>query len=180
MLTTLMEWRPCPGFAQYEISESGDLRRLNSSQTRKAGWRHRGYINSDGYLEYALRDESGRKVHALAHRLVAEAFIGPAPSSSHEVAHKNGSRVEHHYRNLRWAERVENHADLQVHGTATKGERNGRAKVTDADVIDIRREYLAIKASAGKRSVRELDDRYGLSRTTLLRIAKGQAWRHVA
>ena len=174
-----MEWRTCCGFLDYEVSDCGDLRRLTDSATRKRGWRPRGYINLDGYLTYCLFDDEGRKRPVTAHSLVANAFLGPPPSPDHEVAHENGSRVLCDYRNLRWATRQENHSDIQVHGTALKGERNGRAKLTEGDVIEIRRSYREIKASEGERKVTELDQRYGLARATLINIALGRSWKHV-
>lgn len=173
-----MEWRLVPGWPRYEVSECGDLRsaRPDAKGRRR---RFRGYVDIDGYLRYALRRGDGSATGVPAHRLVAEAFIGPAPSPRHEVAHCNGSRVACHYKLLRWALRRENHADIQAHETSLKGERNGRAKITEADVRAIRREYRRIKAPGSGRSVAELDDRFGLCRATIIDIAKGNSWRHV-
>src|SRR5690348_17361295 len=107
-----MEWRECPRFPEFEISEWGDLRRVVACRTRRVGDKPRGFIDSDGYLRYVLRDpKDGTKASVQAHRLVAEAFIGPAPSPLHEIAHNNGSRICVHFSELRWALRVENHAD---------------------------------------------------------------------
>ena len=174
-----MEWRACIGFPQYEVSECGDVRRAVRAATRQAGWRHRGYIDQDGYLQYTLENAAGEKQRVSAHNLVAAAFLGPQPSPEHEVAHNNGSRIHNHFSNLRWATRAENHADIQVHGSAVKGERNGRAKVTEDDVRSIRTEYREIKASRGRRRVGELDRKYGLDRSTIINIAKGKTWQHV-
>jgi NUMOD4 motif len=178
-ITHSMEWRPCVGFPAYEVSECGDVRRIQDSKTRKKGWRLRGFIDIDGYLRYAMLDTAGVKYQTTGHRLVAEAFLGPAPSPDHEVAHNNGSRVSCHARDLRWATRFENNADRQVHDTAPKGERNPRATITESDVLTIRAEYRAIKMSRGERKVVELEARYGLCRATIIRIAKGQSWAHV-
>ena len=81
--------------------------------------------------------------------------------------------------NLEWKTRAENHADIQIHGTALKGIRNGRAKITDDDVRFIRREYFEIKRDP-RRSPSELDEKFGLCRSTIIDIARGKAWRHVA
>lgn len=172
-----MHWRVCPRFREYEISECGDLRRIAVSKTRKVGDRPRGFIDQDGYRRYIIKSD-GERFTEGAHRLVAEAFIGPSPSPNHEVAHSNGSRVSCHYRDLRWALRKENHADMQVHGTAPKGERNPKAKITEQDVREIRAAYRQIKLERG--SVPELAASYGLHHSTIIRIAKCLAWRHVA
>lgn len=171
-MTVAMEWRAVARAPRFEVSECGDLRLADG------GRRLRGFIDADGYLRYALK--GCEKVGAVgAHILVAEAFLGPAPSAAHEVAHENGSRLLNHHSNLRWKLPVQNHADRVAHGTDPVGERNGRAKVTSEDVTQIRREYRQIKASGSGRRVAELDERYGLSRASIIRIATGEAWSHV-
>ncbi len=174
-----MEWRQCVGFPAYEVSECGDVRRIQNSRTRKSGWRLRGFIDVDGYLRYALFDSSGSKRLISAHRLVVEAFIGPAPSPDHEIAHNNGSRVSCFFRDLRWATRLQNDNDREIHDTLPQGERNPKAKITEADVRFIRSEYRAIKHSQGARSVTELTARFGLCQAQIVRIAKGHAWSHI-
>lgn len=168
-----MEWRVASGFPAYEVSEYGDLRRI------KTGMRLKGHINSDGYPEYSLRNGEGRKRHVTAHSLVINSFIGSAPSPGMEIAHKDGSRLNAHWRNLRWATRQSNNDDRIGHGTTCRGERNGRAKITTEDVYAIRREYREIKRPDSNRCIGELDKKYGLTRSTIIRIAKGEYWSHV-
>lgn len=168
-----MEWRQSPRFPAFEVSESGDVRRIST------GTRMRGYINSDGYPCYNLRDIDGKPCHITAHRLVAELFVGPPPSDNAEVAHRDGSRLNAHHSNLRWATRKSNNDDRVVHGTSARGEGNPRAKITEADALAIRREYREIKRPGSGRQVSELEARYGLHRSTVTRIAKGQYWPHL-
>lgn len=172
-----MEWRVCPRFPRYEVSECGDLRRSN--RERGNGSRIKGSIDVDGYLRYAVVDAEGKRAPVTAYRLVAEAFIGPQPSQEHEVAHNNGSRISCYFRDLRWATRKQNADDQRVHETVQQGVKNGHHKVTEADVRVIRSEYRAIKASRGARRVGELDQRFGLCRGQIIRIAKGEAWSHI-
>lgn len=169
----IMEWRPVAGFPGYEVSECGDLRRVETLA------RLRGYINTDGYLTYSIRDDAGVKRHVLAHRIVALAFIGGPPFSGMQVAHSNGSRINSHWRNLRWATPLENHEDRRLHGTGPVGERNPKAKITEQDVRVIRREYRKIKVPGSGRSVTELEEAYGLHRATIVDIAQGRTWTHV-
>lgn len=141
-----MEWRPCPRFPNFDVSEWGDIRRAVSVNGQKSGKRLAGFIDVDGYLRYALINASGRKEGIPACRLVLEAFVGPPPTDRHEVAHNNGSRVCSHFSELRWATRQENHSDTFIHGTTPGvGERNPKAKMTEQQVITIRRQYRAIK-----------------------------------
>ena len=178
-LAVAMEWRVCPRFPAYEVSECGDVRRLITGPLRPKGYRLKGTIDADGYLRYSFRDIEGRKVHATAYRLVAEAFIGPAPSPQHEVAHNNGSRVSAHYGHLRWALRKENDDDTIVHGTNRVGERNGRAKITEADVRFIRAEYRRVKLERIPGGLVALERRFDLHRATIVGIAKGDSWKHI-
>lgn len=172
-----MEWRACARYPGYEVSEYGDVRRIQEPHRRKGG-RLRGFIDCDGYLRYALTSPDG-KTGVLAHRLVAEAFIGPAPTPKHEVAHNSGSRVSCYHRDLRWATRAENDADTNTHGTTRIGERNGRAKITEADVDFIRREYRRVKHDRVPGGLIALERRYRLHRATIIDIAMGRSWTHL-
>lgn len=100
-----------------------------------------------------------------------------APTDEHEVAHGNGSRVFHHFSNLRWAIPVENHADRRVHSTDAKGEQNGRAVLTEDDVIAIRKERRDGELN-GKR-VREWAKKFGLSLSAIYNASRGKTWSHV-
>ena len=171
-----MEWRSCPRAPTYEVSECGDLRVCADADHRLAGKRLKGYITHDGYVAFNVKD-TGKARQLLSHVMVAEAFLGPKPSPQHEVAHGNGSRICNHWLNLRWDTRKGNDEDCELHGTARKGEANGRATITEDEVRYIRRRYGEIKASGGK--VSELDDRFGLHRSTIVAIATRKAWRHV-
>jgi hypothetical protein len=168
-----MQWRQCPGRFRYEVSEHGDVRIIES------GKRLRGIIDPDGYVRYGLIGEDGVKRSPAAHTLVAEAYIGPRPSPNHEVAHNNGSRLYNHFTNLRWATSAENHSDRFEHGTAAQGEHNGRAKITEADVHYIRREYHLVKVGSSTETLVSLERRFGIHRATLVSIAKGKSWSHI-
>ena len=159
-----MEWRVCPRFPAFEVSEYGDLRRVSSRPTKRINTRLKGSVDADGYLRYLLRDATGARLTASAHVLVAEAFIGPRPTDEHEVAHNSGSRVSCYYGNLRWALPIENHADMNTHGTARKGENNGRAKITEDDVRFIRREYRRVKLLRVRGGLSALEARFDLDR----------------
>jgi len=174
-----MEWRVCVGFPDYEVSECGDVRRAITSRARRKGWRLRGFIDGDGYVRYVLFNAGGQKQTVIAHRLVAEAFIGPAPSGAHEVAHNNGSRLSNHYTNLRWATRKENDADTVVHGTARVGINNGRAKLSEDDIRDIRKMYHEIKNRERFGKISDLARQYGIHHATLVNIATGRSWVHL-
>lgn len=181
--TTIMEWRVCPRFPDYEVSECGDVRRVTRAYNRPVGFRLRGFMSAAGYPAYAITPEgSDRNETVFAYRLVAEAFLGPPPSPKHEVAHRNGSRLSAHYRHLRWSTRKANHADMQAHGTAVKGERNGRSKLTNEQAAAARDEYRKLKRLGGGNKygrLKALQEKYGLSQTSLALLGTGKTWRHL-
>lgn len=157
---------------RFEVSECGDVR---LAATRR---RLRGFIDADGYLRYAIK--GWEQVGAVcAHILVAEAFLGDRPSPVHQVAHENGSRLLNHYSNLRWSLPADNQADKIEHGTSPAGERNPKAKISAQDVGVIRAEYRRIKQPGSGRRIAELERRFGLQRSTIIRIATGKSWSHI-
>jgi len=168
-----MDWRAAPRFPAFEVSEFGDVRRIGTTS------RIAGQIDPDGYIRYSLTRDDGVRVTISAHRLVIETFVGRAPSPQHVVAHNNGSRIHNHYSNLRWTTLRGNHNDRAFHGNTPAGVRNPKARITEADVRNIRRDYRLTKQRGSGKKVGELSEKYGLCRTQIIRIASGEAWAHV-
>jgi len=175
-MASAMTWKVIAEFEDYEVSDSGDVRR-NSCVANQPGRRLRGCIDADGYVCFSLRDAVGKKHWRRSNQLVALAFIGPRPSPSHEVAHENGSRLLNTPGNLRWATSLENQRDRVGHGTSPAGVRNGRATISEDDVRYIRTRYREIKLA--RTSVAELDKKFNLHRSTIISIARGTSWSHV-
>jgi hypothetical protein len=137
-----------------------------------------------GYVQCSLSAAGGRK-KVLVHRLVCEAFHGPAPTSRHQAAHNDGSKSNNRPENLRWATAVENEADKRSHGTLrrgaahhaiktpermARGSRVGTSKLTEAMVVSIR---------ADDRPRAEIAKAYGLCPTHVSEIRTRKVWRHV-
>jgi hypothetical protein len=84
------------GFPVYEISNYG---RCRNSRT---GYILKGYENKAGYVKYHLIDTvNGNEGGLFAHRLVLEAFVGPA--NGHTGDHINQVKNDNKLINLRWA-----------------------------------------------------------------------------
>jgi len=60
------------------------------------------YLKEDGYLYVMLTDADGHRQEHAVHILVAETFLGFAPSPEHRVVHKNGNRTDNAVTNLEW------------------------------------------------------------------------------
>lgn len=82
----------------------------------------------------------GRQQHA--HVVVCEWTHGPRPPG-HEVAHSCGNASCTNPRHLRWATPLENAGDTIIHGRTQRGQRQWNVKLTDDDVLDIRRRWVA-------------------------------------
>lgn len=169
------EWRAVVGFeGSYEVSSLGRVRSLD----RWIGRRF--YIGQvlklkqrpDGYFLASL----GRSRIARVHVLVCESFNGARPAGKTLVAHWNGDPTDNRPANLRWATKSENQRDSVRHGTAVMpplgvGERNGRAKLTQDQVDQIR-----ARRSAGA-TYPELRREFGISTNQSLNsILSGRRW----
>lgn len=122
------------------------------------------FKRSDGWTSIVINDVQvsvTRYVCALAH--------GEAPSDIHHAAHScgNGHLVCVNKNHLRWATPFENNQDKFIHGTVLSGENAPSAKLSDEDVVEIRR-------LAQRLSYRELSERFGVSLGHVTKIAKGQ------
>lgn len=188
-------WRAVVGFeGRYEVSDLGRVRSLRVavggavkvSVARAVPLVLREVTDRTGYRLIML---SGRRPRPCkrVHRLVLEAFVGPCPVG-HQAAHLNGVRADNRLVNLAWKTPRENDEDKDRHGTMIRGdrhparlhperlawgERNAAAKLTAAQVIEIR------AARAAGESDRRVAARYGVSASTVGRIAHRQTWTHV-
>jgi hypothetical protein len=121
----------------------------------------------DGYGKIGV---GGRTVIVAV--LVCESVHGNRPTAKHEVAHSCGRRVCVNPRHVRWATHAENMADRVQHGTvvSAKGERHWKARLTEADVAEIRR-----RCAAGERQA-DVGATFGLSPQYVSLIALRKRW----
>ncbi|WP_109477681.1 HNH endonuclease [Paraburkholderia sp. C35] len=162
-----MEWRSCPSWPEYEISEFGGIKRV-VKRLGHIGLR-KPYLSENGRLMIVMRG-GGKKRACHVSRLVAEAFHGPAPTPMHEAAHNDGDCLNNLYKNLRWATKAENEADKVMHGTSNRGERFGRVRLTEAQVIEIRK---ALKSGESSYSI---GPRFGVAASTVRSISSLRSW----
>lgn len=127
--------------------------------------------NSGGY---GMLYDAATRSHVFVHRLACESANGPPPSPKHHAAHScgNGSKGCVSPWHLSWKTPKENHADKILHGTANRGEANYAAKLTDADVREIRR-------LAGRMPQSKIGQIFGIEQTTVSGIVRRESWAHV-
>lgn len=116
---------------------------------------------------YGLININGKK--RLATRVVCEHEHGPPPTPEHQAAHNCGKG---HLgcvnpRHLRWTTRKENYDDRLIHGTVSRGERNGLAKLTEAQVLEIR---------ASQKPQSQLAAEYGVAQSNISQIKSRKNW----
>lgn len=173
----LERWLPVVGWeGVYEVSDCGRVRRLAPGNGATPGRLLSWFFNPKGYPLVRLRYR-GRRQSPLVHRLVAIAFLG-GPVPGKEVNHKDGNRANPQVDNLEWMTRAENnlHAFRVLHRppVAMKGERNWKAKLTEGQVVEIRRRYAAGETQTA------LGREFKVSQPMVGFIVRRENWRHIA
>lgn len=163
-------WRTIPGLNAYEVSDLGRVRRVAPYRSTFAGRVLKPCRHRDGHL--IVRLSKNGKAHArYVHRLVADVFLGPAPSPAHIVAHWDGDPAHNAVTNLRWATHSENIQDRRRHGTYPDGSLNPNAKLSDLEV-----QLIRAHAAFGERRV-VICWLFDISDTHLSNIIKGKVRR---
>lgn len=175
------EWRDVIGFEGiYSVSDRGDIRSAyRSKKILRPGFARR-------YHFVALRKD-GKSHYKTVHRIVCEAFIGPPPSDSHYVNHKDGNRTNNAVENLEWVTPAENiqHAIyvLKTHDPRCKKPRRPKvdtmkkswkphSKLTIEQVRMVRERL----ASGGRGMGRKLAMELGVAETTISGIKNNKYW----
>ncbi|MCM8734623.1 NUMOD4 motif-containing HNH endonuclease [Azospirillum sp. A1-3] len=168
------EWRPIPGWPEYEAGSLGSIRRVGGEPRKPSPGRF-------GHLGLVLYRDGEKPKKQWVHRLVCAAFHGEPPRSDMQAAHRNGNPKDNRPENLRWATPVENAADKKAHGTENFGSRNGRSVLTDAEVSEIRALAAGLPKSSGgvrlrKGSIDPIAQRYGVTKACIAQIIHGHRW----
>jgi hypothetical protein len=164
-------WAPVRDFPDhYEISTLGRLRRLKPYRACQAGKIRKPQTTKKGYVVYML-SVSNQVTLKSAHRMVADAFIGPIPPGM-EVNHKNGDKGDPRLDNLEIVSNSENRAHsyrvLKVPpNRGAIGLNNPNSKLTFAQVEEIR-----MKRARGEYSLMQLAREYNTTKNTIIRIVK--------
>jgi hypothetical protein len=157
------EWRTCPSWPCYEVSNRGRVRRTKPGRRGGFVGVRKPYLATTGYWYLAMRHDGFKKAVAL-HILIAESFVGPMPNGKPEVAHGDGNKLNNDPSNLRWVSRSENEADKILHGKSNRGERQGRSRLKAAQVLEIRR-----RLAVGEQQ-ESIAAYFGIARTTVAEL----------
>lgn len=172
------QWRDIPEFdGAYEVSSLGRVRSKerrvkNSRNDTEKVWREKlltGTVHTNGYLTVMMR-RNGKNYRRFIHRLVLQAFVGPAPKG-HECRHLNGVRSDNRLSNLVWGTKKQNIADKRLHGTQLSGEDCPASKLRHTQVVAIK---WAIAAGVPQAKIAR---HFGVSSATINDIHRRRTWR---
>ena len=128
-------------------------------------WPFTGAQDSHGYGSF----KRSTRCTAHAHRLAWELTRGPIPASA-VIRHACDTPLCVNPGHLVVGTHADNVADRVARGRSALGERNGRSKLTSADVVVIRGSRIANGLLALV---------YGVTHWTIKDIRKGKTWRHL-
>ncbi len=156
-------WIVVDGHPDYEVSSWGRVRRGDHCLRPNGGGR---------YQFVSLSTNGSTTTHRI-HKLVINAFIGPAPFVDALAAHNDGDTSNNRASNLRWASALENQADRIRHETKIQGSEVFGAKLDEAAIPVIRE-----RIERGERYPSIARD-YGVSISTISLIKLQRTWTHV-
>lgn len=160
-----VEWRPVPGFDNYEANTYGFIR---NRHTRR---RIRGYDTGDAVHVHLYRGKGKTNLTCNLGSVILMAWVGPRPGPGYDCSHLNGDHRNNRLSNLAWETRRRNMERRSEHGRTAWGEKHGNARLTEDDVTEIR-----ARLAAGATNV-QLGREYDVSAGTISHIRTGRSWR---
>lgn len=126
-------------------------------------------LHTGGYLQITLTHNK-KSYDFFGHRLVAINFI-PNPENKPCVNHKNGIKTDNRIENLEWVTDSENQKHSYSIGLNSRnGVNNGKAKLTEEDVRNIRMSFVSTVGLA---------KHYGMAENSIRAIRKFRSWSHI-
>jgi hypothetical protein len=179
---SIVEFRPIPGWDGYCVSSDGFVwsawertsHKGTSSWQIGDSWRKLKSIpyNKYGHRQVGLHNNGSSKIFTV-HRLVLEAFVGTCPPGL-ECRHLDGNPSNNSINNICWDTHAVNMADKCKHGTSARGERLHTAKLTEAQVVEIRRRHHEEEVTMA-----QLARDFSIGYSTIQKIVHRYTWRHV-
>ena len=160
-------WKPVVGWEDfYEVSNQGRVKSLPRKTTK--GRILKPHKNVHGYW-FVVLCRNGKPKSQVIHLLVAAAFIGPRPEG-YDTRHGPLGKHVNTPENLSYGTRSENMRDCLRDGTDQNGEKGSGAKLTQAQVLELRN----LKGQVKQKEAAAL---FGISRPNVSMIWSGKTWR---
>ena len=130
-------------------------------------WEWRGHITQAGYGWFALSHRKGIAAHRFALQLATGIEQPEEIFACHHCNNRKCCRPSH----LFWGTATDNQRDMTNKGRHRWGEKNGQAKLTEEQVIEIK-ELL----SDGQYSQQEIGNMFGVCQSAISAIKLGKSW----
>jgi hypothetical protein len=159
-------FKQIPEFPNYFISNMGRLYTTKLKLVKKFI-----FNKGSGYYQVILTNDKIRKNFSV-HRLLALAFI-PNPQKKREINHKDGNKTNNNLSNLEWITHSENALHAYKNGLHEfqRGEKGGNHKLTEKEVLEIRR----LKNEEGY-SYKKIAKMFHIGESTAYCIVKKLRW----
>ena len=171
------EWRSVSGYeGLYEVSNKGRVRRTGKAYGAAVPGKILGYGDGGvGYVKVRLYTGNCKCKTFRVHHLVLAAFVGPCPDGM-VCNHKNGIKSDNRVENLEWVTYSQNtqHGFDVLHRDTPRGEGHGMAKLSEDQVIEIRRLYLT-----GNYSQHQLAKMFNIGRRGIQAVVTLGTWKHI-
>lgn len=160
-------YKECIFDKNYLVSNLGNIKSIRSNKILKP-------IKRDRYLIVNLSSKGKRQSFSV-HFLVVCAFLGDFRFDKLQINHVDGNRSNNKINNLEWISAKENviHAHKLGLCKPSFGIKNGTAKLTESDILDIRR----LKNKGYK--VSWLSTTFSVSQSNIYRIINRELWKHI-
>ena len=124
--------------------------------------------------KHAYGEIRWRGTKHLTHRLTCESLHGPAPEDKPYALHKCDNPSCCNPDHLRWGTAQENSSDMTTRKRSAHGEKQGRSKLTEKQVIEI---IEIIKSS--NIIDKEIAKKYNVCRQSINFIRNNKSWTHL-
>lgn len=159
-------------YTGYRVGDDGSIWSCRSPNGRgplKNKWKRLQPVFVSGYKAINLYRRGKSPCSKLIHRLVLEAFVGPCPDGLEACHFPDRDRRNSSLANLRWDTNAANKEDSRIHGTRIMGEKCKGHKLTEDQVILIRK---------GGYSDTKFANMFGVRRAAVFRARRGVTWKH--
>jgi hypothetical protein len=157
-------WKPIPGWEDcYEVSSLLRVRRKRHLRPLKL------IRDSHGYLKVNLAGGGKQESRQIGHFYLS-AFVGPRPGGM-RCCHRDDNKTNNDPANLYWGTQLQNMQDKVRNGNQARGEKSGKAKLTEAAVRELR--------AARHDQIGEMATKFGISQRNARDIRARKTWKHV-
>lgn len=177
-----------PEFTAYSASKDGRIF-TRPAVRRKGAPRSGAYPRADYWVEVSQFvvqpkhtpkykkcriTQDGKTKLVSAHRFILECWVGIKPRTI-VVRHLNGSSLNNALSNLKYGTVKENVQDAFQHiGNYAEGIRNGRARLNEADVVEIR-----ARSASGESAALISKDYPFVNRNSIYNVINRTTWAHI-